>query len=114
MPLCPLVRPTAIHKDFCWLYLRFHQRRPIALGPGLQFEISLVPQFAALWATGANLCGTFAFDCTLFFLSWSLIHRFASRKLDLTFYWRIYCDDVGRVQQSARLVPNILDSSMSK
>jgi hypothetical protein len=43
-----------------------------------------------------------------------LVHRFNSSKLELTFYWRIHCDDMGRVHQSARLVPNILDSTLSK
>jgi len=40
--------------------------------------------------------------------------RFNCSKIELTFYWRIHCDDMGRVHQSARLVPNILDSNLSK
>ena len=42
------------------------------------------------------------------------VARFSSSKLDLTFYWRIQCDEMGRVQHKARLVPNIVDSSLSK
>jgi hypothetical protein len=50
--------------------------------------------------------------CAMYILNSSL--RFSSSKFDLTFYWRIHCDETGRVQQSARLMPNIVDTSLSK
>jgi hypothetical protein len=116
MPLCPRVRPTAILKDFSWLCLRFHRQRPIALERGLQFKINSAPQFAARWVPEANLCGNFFPFVVLFVfvVVIHLVHRFTSSMLDLTFYWRIHCDDMGRVRQSARLVPNILNIGLSK
>ena len=44
----------------------------------------------------------------------NLVHRFNSSKIELTFYWRIHCDDMGLAHQSATLVPNIWDSNLSK
>lgn len=70
MPLWPLVRPTAILRVFCWLCHRFHLRRPIALGPGLQYKNVSAPLFAAHWEPEANLCGAFAFGC----LPWFVFH----------------------------------------
>lgn len=43
-----------------------------------------------------------------------VVGRFSSSKLDLTFHWRIHCDEMGRVQHRARLVPNVVDSTLSK
>jgi hypothetical protein len=40
--------------------------------------------------------------------------RFSSSKFDLSFYWRIHCDETGRVQQSARLMPTIVDTGLPK
>jgi hypothetical protein len=50
--------------------------------------------------------------CAMYFLNSSL--RFSSSKFDLSFYWRIHCDETGRVQQSARLMPNIVDTGLPK
>ena len=43
-----------------------------------------------------------------------VVGRFSSSKLDLTFHWRIHCDEMGRVQHRARLVPNVVDSALSR
>lgn len=117
MPLWPLVRPIAILKDFFWLCQRFFLQRPIALGPGLQSKKVSAPLFAARWAPEANLCGAFAFGLVFwcaFHILFNLLHRFNCSKIELTFYWRIHCDDMGGAHQSAALVPNILHSNLSK
>ncbi len=116
-PLYLSVRSTAIHKGFCWPFLRIHPLRWLALGRGRQFRKSSVLLSPALWVPAENRFGTcfrsiyplFEF---VYLLSSSI--RFSSSRFDLTFYWRIQCDETGRVQQSARLIPNILDTSLSK